>query len=102
MMRDLNIDNIGALRLLCLGFMETTLTLDDDVAAVLEWLCKARKVSLKELINEVLSRGLSEMTGPRRRRESLRTRAISLRGLRIASISNIGDALAVAEGENFR
>jgi hypothetical protein len=100
-MRDLNIDNIGALRLLCLGFMETTLTLDDDVAAVLEWLCKAQGESQGTDQRGSAPR-LSEMTGPRRRRESLRTRAISLGGLRIASISNIGDALAVAEGENFR
>lgn len=78
------------------------MTVDDDVAAVLERLRKAREVSLKELINEALRRGLSAMTGPAKRRERLRTRAASLGGLRIASIDNIGEALAVAEGENFK
>jgi Ribbon-helix-helix protein, copG family len=82
--------------------MRTTLTVDDDVAAVLERLRKTREVSLKELINEALRRGLSEMTGPAKRRERLRTRVVSLGGLRIPSIDNIGEALAVAEGENFK
>jgi hypothetical protein len=82
--------------------MRTTLTVDDDVATVLERLRKAREVSLKELINEALRRGLKEMTGPRKRRQGVRTRAVSLGGLRIASIDNIAEVLAVAEGENFK
>jgi hypothetical protein len=82
--------------------MRTTLTVDDDVAAVLERLRKSRDASLKELINEALRRGLSEMTSAPKRRERVRTRAVSLGGLRIASIDNIGEALAVAEGENFK
>jgi hypothetical protein len=95
-------DNIEASRRLCPGFMRTTLTLDDDVAALLKRLRKTREVGLKELINEGLWRGLSEMTGPVKRRKRLRTRAVSLGGLRIASIGNIGEALAVPEGENFK
>jgi hypothetical protein len=57
-------DNIEASRRLCPGFMRTTLTLDDDVAALLKRLRKTREGGLKELINE----GLSEMTGPVNRR----------------------------------
>ena len=82
--------------------MRTTLTMDDDVAAVLEGLRKSRDASLKELINEALRRGLSEMTDPSKRRERVRTRAVSLGGLRIASIDNIAEALAIAEGEKFK
>jgi hypothetical protein len=82
--------------------MRTTLTVDDDVAAVLEGLRKTRDASLKELINEALRRGLSEMTDPSKRRERVRTRAVSLGGLRIASIDNIAEALAIAEGEKFK
>jgi predicted flavoprotein YhiN len=78
------------------------LTLDDDVAAVLERLRKSRDASLKELINEALRRGLSDMTSSPKRRERVRTRAVSLGGLRIASIDNIAEALAAAEGENFK
>jgi hypothetical protein len=38
--------------------MRTTLTLDDDVAAVLERLRKSRDANLKDLVNEALRRGL--------------------------------------------
>jgi hypothetical protein len=75
---------------------------DDDVAAILERLRKDREVSLKELINEALRRGLSEMTGRPKPRRGLRTRTVSLGGLRIPSIDNIAEVLAVAEGENFK
>jgi len=42
--------------------MRTTLTLDDGVAAVHERLRKSRDASLKDLVNEVLRRGLKDMT----------------------------------------
>ena len=37
--------------------MRTTLTLDEDVAAILERLRKSRDTSLKDLVNEALRRG---------------------------------------------
>jgi hypothetical protein len=83
--------------------MRTTLSIDDDVAAVLERLRRARDASLKEIINEALRRGLQEMSGrPKRRRERFRTKSVALGRLRIGSIDNVADALAIAEGENFR
>src|SRR5262245_39488776 len=44
--------------------MRTTLTLDDDIAAILERLRKSRDASLKDLVNEALRRGLKDMTEP--------------------------------------
>ncbi|MGA8428517.1 MAG: CopG family transcriptional regulator [Candidatus Sulfotelmatobacter sp.] len=82
--------------------MRTTLTVDDDVAAILERLRKDREVSLKELVNEALRRGLGEMTSRPKPRRGSRTRTVSLGGLRISSIDNIAEVLAVAEGENFK
>ena len=82
--------------------MRTTLTVDDDVAAILQRLRKSREMSLKELINEALRRGLGEMTSPIKPRRGVRTRPVSLGGLRIPSIDNITEVLAVAEGENFK
>jgi hypothetical protein len=79
--------------------MRTTLTLDDDVAAMLERLRKSRGVSLKRLANEALRRGLKEMTGRAESREEHRTRSVDLGRLRISGIDNIGEALAAAEGE---
>ena len=75
------------------------MTLEDDVAAALERLRRTRNASLKDLINEALRRGLKDMSDRTKRRERLRTRAVALGQLRIAGVDNIGEALAVAEGE---
>ena len=82
--------------------MRTTLTIDDDVAAVLERMRKSRDASLKQLINEALRRGLKEMSGRTKPREEVRTRSVALGRLRISGIDNIGEALAAAEGESFK
>jgi hypothetical protein len=82
--------------------MRTTLTLDDDVAAALERLRKTRDASLKELINEALRRGLQEMKGRPKRREPFHTQSVDLGRLKIGSIDNIGEVLAIAEGEGFK
>ena len=82
--------------------MRTTLRLDDDVAAILERLRKSRGASLKDLVNEALRRGLKDMTSRTERRERLQTRSVALGRLRIADLDNIGEALAVAEGEAYK
>ena len=82
--------------------MKTTLTLEDDVAATLERLRKARDASLKDLVNEALRIGLKQMCARPRKRKPFRTRAVSLGKCLIGSIDNIPNALAAAEGESFR
>jgi hypothetical protein len=82
--------------------MRTTLTLDDDVAAVLERLRRSRDASLKQLINEALRRGLKEMSGRPKSRELVRTRSVALGRVRIGGIDNVGEALAAAEGEVYK
>ena len=77
--------------------MRITLTLDDDVAATLDRLRRSRRVGLKQLINEALRRGLKEM-GKRR----VRTEAVALGRLRVASIDNISETLAIVEGDGFK
>jgi hypothetical protein len=67
--------------------MRTTLTLDDDVAAVLKRLRKSSDASLKDLINEALRRGFKDMSGRTNRRERLQTRSVALGRLRIASLT---------------
>lgn len=76
------------------------MTLEDDVAAALERLRRSRRVSLKSLVNEVLRRGLDDI-GRRRKpdRQTIRTQAVALGRLRVASIDNIGEALAIAEAK---
>jgi hypothetical protein len=82
--------------------MRTTLTIDDDVAASLERLRKARDSSLKDLINEALRRGIKEMSARAKPREPFRTRVVGHGRLLIGSIDDTSEALAVAEGETFK
>lgn len=82
--------------------MRTTLTLDDDVAAALEQLRRARDASLKDVINDTLRRGLSDLATRPKRHEPFETRVVELGRLRLASIDNISESLAVAESEAFK
>jgi hypothetical protein len=82
--------------------MRTTLNLDADVASDLETLRKANNVTLREIANEALRRGLREMMNPSKPRGVLRTRSVSLGGLQITSIDNIAEVLAASEKEDFK
>jgi Ribbon-helix-helix protein, copG family len=82
--------------------MRTTLTIDDDVAAQLERLQRSRDVSLKELINDALRRGLREMGTRPKRREPFRTQPIEGVTPLLDNIDNIAEVLAYAEGEDFK
>jgi hypothetical protein len=82
--------------------MRTTLTIDDDVAAALERLRKTRDASLKDLVNDALRRGLKDMTTPPKRGEPFRTKSVNLGKMRVASIDNVADVLAIIEGETFK
>jgi hypothetical protein len=82
--------------------MRTTLTLDDDVVAALERLRKSRQVSFKDLVNETLRRGLKEMKSRPSRRERFETKPVDMGRVLVGSIDNIGEVLAVAEGEAFK
>jgi hypothetical protein len=82
--------------------MRTTLTIDDDVAAMLERLRREREISLKDLINEALRRGLLDMHAPVKRRKPYRTPSVDLGTPRIPNIDNVAEVLAVIEGEAFK
>ena len=78
--------------------MRITLTLDDDVVALLRRVQKARKVSLKAAVNEALRQGLQVAPPPRQ--QPYRTPPVSLGRCLVGSIDDIADTLA-AEGEAF-
>jgi hypothetical protein len=82
--------------------MRTTLTLDDDVAAMLGRVQKARKATLKDVVNEALREGLKQMSAPPVRRRSYRTPSSDLGPCLIGNIDNIAEALEVAEGPSNR
>lgn len=82
--------------------MRTTLTLDDDVAALVEGARKARQAPLRQVVNEALRLGLRDLVAPPVRRKPARTRSVSLGHCLVGSIDDVADALAIAEGESFR
>jgi hypothetical protein len=82
--------------------MRTTLTIDDDVAVALERMRKSRDASLKEVVNDVLRRGLRDINAPQKPRRAFRTRSVDLGEPRMPDLDNIAEVLAVAEGEGFR
>jgi hypothetical protein len=82
--------------------MRTTLTLDDDVAAQLERLRKKRDASFKDVVNDVLRRGLRDVESPQKPRKPYRTRVVDLGGSKIGSLDNIAEVLAIAEGEDYK
>jgi len=82
--------------------MRTTLTLDDDVAAAIERLRRARNANLKDIVNEALRKGLSDLTRRPKQREPFQTQVVDLGRVRLPSIDNVSESLAVAEGEAFK
>ena len=81
--------------------MRTTLTLDDDVAVQIERLRRARDVSLKELVNDALRRGLRELSAKPKKRKPFRTRTSDM-GKPLINIDNVAEAIAYAEGEGYK
>ncbi|HSM91433.1 MAG TPA: hypothetical protein VLT47_01030 [Anaeromyxobacteraceae bacterium] len=83
--------------------MRTTLTLDDDVATALERFRKRSKLGLKEAVNEAMRRGLAQLVHARPEpRPPYRTPSVALGRCLVASIDDVAEVLAVAEGESFR
>jgi hypothetical protein len=82
--------------------MRTTLSLEDDVAALLERVRKEKKISFKAAVNQALRQGLSEMTAPVRPRKPYRTPSVSLGRCLQGSLDDVAEVLAVAEGEDFQ
>jgi hypothetical protein len=78
------------------------LTLDDDVAALLEKTRRVEGLSFKQIVNEALRAGLSQLTasGPRQRR--FKTRPADLGRCFIGSLDDVSEALAAGEGESFQ
>lgn len=75
--------------------MRTTITLDDDVAARLKRLSRGGR--FKDLVNQVLRRGLERME-TREPRPDYRVRGVKL-GPKRTDLDNIVEVLAETEGD---
>ena len=82
--------------------MGTTLTLDDDVAAMVERLRKRSGASTTQIVNDALRRGLAQIALPVPARTPYRTPSTSLGRCLPAGLDDIAEVLAVTEGESFR
>lgn len=82
--------------------MRTTLSLDDDVAVLLEAARKSRDAGLKEVVNEALRLGLEQMSKPAVARTPFRTRPVELGKCFFPNLDNTWEVLAEAEGESYK
>lgn len=80
--------------------MRTTLTLADDVSIMLKKLQEEQGLSFKEAVNQALRQGLYHAMEPKKP-EPYRLKTYSL-GKRLVNLDDIGEALAIAEGEDYR
>ncbi len=81
--------------------MRTTLSLDDDVATLLQAAQKKQKKPFKQVVNNALRAGLEVQRRPKRRGAPFRTASARLGRCLAGDIDDVAEVLAVAEGESF-
>ena len=81
--------------------MRTTLTLDADVARLIERIRKRRGATLRDVVNEALREGLARLDAPVRKRRRRATAAVSLGGCLVGNVDDVADVLAVADGDDL-
>jgi hypothetical protein len=81
--------------------MRKTLTIDDDVAVQLERLRRERNASFKKVVNDTLRCGLRAGEAPAKPRKPFRMKTYNC-GELLFPIDNVAEALAYAEGEDFK
>ena len=79
--------------------MRTTLTIDDDVAVQLDRLRRKGDLGFKELVNDVLRRGLSEMSAPQKKRRPFRTKPHNGGTCLLTDLNNIEEVISLLEGD---
>ncbi len=76
--------------------MRTTLTLDDDVAAFVEQVRKARHATFRQVVNDALREGLARLNSPVEP-SRFRTEPVDLGACRYPNLDNTWDVLDDAE-----
>ncbi len=82
--------------------MRTTLTLDDDVAALLEQARRQRRVSLKQLVNDALRLGLPQLEAKREPAKRRYTHPTNAGRPLVDNFDDIDELLRLGEGEAYR
>jgi len=78
--------------------MRTTLTLDDDVAAMLKRVRRERKAGLKQTVNAALREGLPRMLESPANRPRFETPTLNLGQCLLPNLDNIAEVLETIEG----
>jgi hypothetical protein len=81
--------------------MRTTVEFEPDVAVEIKRLRKKRDVGLKELVNDLVRRGIKDMNAPPKKKAPFRTKSVDL-GKPLIDVTNVAEALAIAEGDAFK
>jgi hypothetical protein len=82
--------------------MRTTLSLDPDVATLLERVRKAKRSKLRVIVNEALRHGLAQMLGRPTPKRTFETKSVNLGRCLAGSLDDISEALALGEGDSHR
>jgi hypothetical protein len=80
--------------------MRTTLTLDDDVAAMLRHLQKEQGTSFKQLVNDALRRGAESMSEKKPREGKQYTFPVRSLGPPLVDVTDISEVLAMLDHED--
>ena len=76
--------------------MRTTLSLADDVAALLEQLRNARNATFKQVVNDSLREGLARLSSPAETR-AFRTQPVDLGNCYFPNLDNVWEVLDEVE-----
>ena len=76
--------------------MRTTLSLDDDVAVLLEQMRKTRDTTFKRVVNDALREGLARLSSPAETR-AFRTQSVDLGSCYYPNLDNVWEVLDEAE-----
>jgi hypothetical protein len=82
--------------------MRKTLTLDDDVAALLARIREEKKLGMKEAINEALRFGLHQMAAPPQKRKPFKVEPFPPGEWLLPNVDDIADVVAILEGEDYK
>jgi hypothetical protein len=82
--------------------MRTTLSLDDDVAALLVEVRRRREAGLKQIVNEALRFGLEHLSKRAEPKTLFRTQPVDLGKCFFPNLDNTWEVLAEAEGDSYK
>jgi hypothetical protein len=82
--------------------MRTTVEFDPDVAVELKRLRKLRDVRLKELVNDIVRRGIRDINAPPKKKVPFRTKSLDLGKPVLPNVDNIHEISRLCGGRGLQ